>query len=289
MSRYPSSLWLNMFLIPALLCTAANAADLQPETVKAWTAYTEATEQRIATEVSSPNGFLALDFKTGTEAKDDRRALLAGKTLIEQVKTYDRRGRAMEIPEGTVHHWRGAIFVPGATLEDVLDRLRNPVPADAEQEDVLAYKVLEKSPGQYRIYLKLQRSKIVTVVYNTEHLVRYRLHGNTRVSSSSVATKIAEVERRNNVERELPQGHDSGFLWRMNSYWRYEKVDGGVIMECESMTLSRSIPAVIQVMARPLIKGVARESMQRTLETLRGRMAGLLLARTALQSRPMGE
>lgn len=273
MSRRCLSLWFNRLLIAALLCAAADAADLQPETVKAWAAYTEATEQRMATEMSSGNGFLAMDFQTRAEAQNSRRSVLAGKTLIEQVKTYDKRGRAIEIPEGTVHHWRGAIFVPGATLEDVLERLRNPVPADAEQEDVLANRVLEKSPGQYRIYLKLQRSKIVTVVYNTEHLVRYRLHGNTRVSSSSVATKIAEVERRNNVEREKPQGHDSGFLWRMNSYWRYEQVAGGVLMECESMTLSRSIPPVIQVMARPLINGVARESMQRTLETLRGRMA----------------
>jgi len=34
-------------------------------------------------------------------------------------------------------------------------------------------------------------------------------------------------------------GDDRGFLWRLNAYWRYEQVAGGVIAECESITLSR--------------------------------------------------
>ncbi len=58
----------------------------------------------------------------------------------------------------------------------------------------------------------------------------------------------------------------------MNSYWRYEQVDGGVLVECESLTLSRSIPAALLYIVRPLIKSVARESMQRTLRSMRTRM-----------------
>jgi hypothetical protein len=29
-------------------------------------------------------------------------------------------------------------------------------------------------------------------------------------------------------EREREPGHDHGFLWRLNSYWRFEERDGGV-------------------------------------------------------------
>jgi hypothetical protein len=65
---------------------------------------------------------------------------------------------------------------------------------------------------------------------------------------------------------------DHGYLWRMNSYWRYQEVKGGVIVECESLTLSRSIPSLLEYMIRPLIKSVARESMKRTLESFRIRL-----------------
>ena len=91
--------------------------------------------------------------------------------------------------------------------------------------------------------------------------------------SSSIATKISEIERLNgNTEREKPEGHDRGFLWRMNSYWRYQQVPGGVIVECESMTLSRSIPSFLEYMVRPIINKVARESMHRTLQSMKARI-----------------
>jgi hypothetical protein len=58
----------------------------------------------------------------------------------------------------------------------------------------------------------------------------------------------------------------------LNSYWRYEQTDGGVIVECESISLSRSIPSLLEFMVRPIIDRVARESMERTLSSLRERI-----------------
>jgi hypothetical protein len=92
-----------------------------------------------------------------------------------------------------------------------------------------------------RIYLRLQRQRFVTVVYNTEHTVTFTRFGNTRAASTSTATRIAEVSDPDTPqERELPLGDDRGFLWRLNAYWRYEEVAGGVIAECESISLSRT-------------------------------------------------
>jgi hypothetical protein len=181
--------------------------------------------------------------------------------------------RRIDVPSGMIHHWRGSVFIPGVTLDFVLSRIDNPGIEDTRQEDVLDSRVMERAPGQLKLFLKLQRSKIVTVVYNTEHMVRYRRHGTGQASSTSIATKICEVERlQGNMEREKPEGHDSGFLWRMNSYWRYQEVPGGVIVECESMTLSRSIPSLLVYIIRPIINSVARESMHRTLQSMRIRM-----------------
>ena len=120
--------------------------------------------------------------------------------------------------------------------------------------------------------LKLQRKQFVTVVYNTEHIVQYASHGAGKASSRSVATRIAELEDAQTVnEREMPEGQDHGFLWRLNSYWRYEQVAGGVIVECESISLSRSIPSVLRVMVRPMIDSAAKGAMERTLVMVRDR------------------
>ena len=142
------------------------------------------------------------------------------------------------------------------------------------QEDVLQSRVLERGPDRMKVYLKLQRKKFVTVVYNTEHLVTFARHGGTRATSTSTATKIAEVADPDTPEeRELPIGDDRGFLWRLNAYWRYEQTDGGVIAECESISLSRDVPAVVRYLVGPLVERTAKESMARTLLTLRTRFA----------------
>ena len=250
-----------------------RAAVLKAETLEAWNNYVEATETRIERELKSDNGFLIVDFHTNVNDKNERKKILSGKIPIASMESTDENTRQIEIPKGRIHHWRGSIFIPGVTLDAVLSRIENPVPADMQQEDVLESRILERSPGRLKLFLKLQRSKIVTVVYNTEHLVRVERHGPTRASSRSVATRIREVERIDEYrEREKPEGNDHGFLWRMNSYWRYEQTAGGVIVECESLTLSRSIPAILSFMINPLINKVARESMERTLVSMRTRM-----------------
>ena len=118
--------------------------------------------------------------------------------------------------------------------------------------------------------LRLQRQRFVTVVYNTEHTVTFTHFGNTRAASTSTATRIAEVSDPDTPqERELPLGDDRGFLWRLNAYWRYEEVSGGVIAECESISLSRDVPALLRYVVSPVVESTARESMERTLTTLR--------------------
>ena len=114
---------------------------------------------------------------------------------------------------GTIHHWRGAVFIPGATVEEVLEAVANPAgPRAHRQEDVLETRVLARSPNALRLFLKLQRRVIVSVAYNTEHDVVYRTHGSGRASSRSVATRIAEVVNLGEPdEHERPTGFGSRF------------------------------------------------------------------------------
>jgi hypothetical protein len=265
---------LQLFLLLLPLFTGwMRAADLQPKTAEAWTACVSDTEKRISSELASSNGFLALDFQSSDEASKERKEALSGEIPVKQVDRHGECGKGIKITDGMLHHWRGSIFIPGVSLDTVLSQVENPKPEKIKQEDVLESKVLEKGQDQLKLFLKLQRSKVVTVRYNTEHLVKYKRNGDSKASSSSIATKIAEIEKDDkNIEREKPQGHDHGYLWKLNSYWRYEQVKGGVLVECESMTLSRSIPSVLEVIIRPIINSIAKESMRRTLGAMRSRL-----------------
>ena len=72
--------------------------------------------------------------------------------------------------------------------------------------------------------------------------MEYVRPGGDRAWSRIEATRIAELDDPGSPnEREKPIGNDSGFLWRMNLYWRYVQVDSGVLVECEQLTLSLSI------------------------------------------------
>ncbi|HKW02387.1 MAG TPA: hypothetical protein VJN96_21365 [Vicinamibacterales bacterium] len=243
------------------------AARLKPEAETGWTRYVTATERRIASEVALRDRFLALDFAPSAAA--DRRALLSGEVVVRGVESVDAAGEAIDVPSALVHHWRGAVFVPRATVDGLLAKLQSGELL-TQQEDVLKSAILERAPGRLRVYLKLQRSKIVTVVFNTEHVVTFARVSPTRATSQSTATKIAELEEAGTPrEHELPVGDDRGFLWKLNAYWRYEQVAGGVIIECESVSLSRTVPSVVRYIVGPLIDSTARESMTRTLEAVR--------------------
>jgi hypothetical protein len=255
---------LLVLLVPAGAAFAGPA----PRTVSAWDTNVAATEARIARELASPRGFLVTDFSPA--AASTRTCVVGGEIAISEMTTRDRTGGGIAVPDGMIAHWRGSVFLPGVTLDALLDRLQHPSERGPHQQDVLALRVLEREPNQLRLFIRMTRSKIVTVTYDTEHRVDYRRHSRTRASSRSVATRIVELDGAGTAsEREKGPGENRGFLWRLNSYWRYEQVAGGVIVELESLTLSRSVPFGLQVVVDPIIDRVARESIGRTLENLR--------------------
>ena len=110
--------------------------------------------------------------------------------------------------------------------------------------------------------------------YNTDHDVVYRRHDATRASSRSTATRIAELEHAGTPrEREKPSDQDRDYLWRLNSYWRFQQTPDGVLVECESVSLSRGIPWGLGVIVGPFVRSVPRDSLERTLLDMRAGIA----------------
>lgn len=264
-----------------------HGAELKPETLLAWGKYVRLTEERIRHELASEKGFFGHEFDRMNEARATWQRVRSGRVMVARMETEEARGRTVKVPGGMIHHWRGTILIPSVRLEQVIHRLRYPDPDVPPQKDVLETRILERDEDSLRIYLKLVRKQIVTVAYNTEHLVHYRRHDSLRASSRSVATRIAELEKLHTPqEREKVLGHDRGFLWRLNSYWRYQQIDGGVVVECESLSLSRGYPVIFKPIVAPIVRSIARKSMKRTLASLRHRLLMTKAARESLQPVP---
>jgi hypothetical protein len=194
-----------------------------------------------------------------------------GQVSMVRIASFAPGAPEPSVPDGRIHHWAGAVFVPGVTLDHVLKYLNERAGRESDAfDDVLSSRLISRDGDRLRVYMKLRRESVITVTYNTEHDVQYRRISDTRASSRSVATRIAELEGAGTPqEREKPAGNDHGFLWRLNAYWRYEQVKGGVLIECESVSLSRGVPVLLRPFVTGTVERIARESLQKTLVSLR--------------------
>jgi putative flippase GtrA len=248
----------------------AAAARLQPQTLAAWRQYEQVVDARHAALSAQAEPFFAHDAY-GREAGWMQRVMKGALDMFQPDAPAPGRP-AIDVPDGRIHHWVGAVFVPNVTLAAVLARLHELAGRESESyKEVIASRLMDRAGDHFRVFMKIQRdASVVTVTYNTEHDVEYRRLGRSRASNRSIATKIAELTGAGTPqEREKRPGDDSGYLWRLNAYWRYEEVPGGVLIECESVSLSRSVPFVFRPLVNPIANRLARESLEGTLTTLR--------------------
>jgi hypothetical protein len=111
------------------------------------------------------------------------------------------------------------------------------------------------------------------VVVNSEHDARFERPRPDRAASRIVSTRIAEVENPGTPrETEKPVGNDGGYLWRLNSYWRFLERDGGTFIQCESISLTRGIPLGFGWLIGPFVNSIPAETLTFTLETTRKRL-----------------
>ena len=196
--------------------------------------------------------------------------------VIERLNTLDQDSpsgheKPVAVPGGMIHHWIGTVFIPGATLAETLALEED---YDHHQEyfrpDVMRSKTLRHDGNDFLIDLRLYKKKIITTVLDTEHEIHYTLVDSTHAWSRSRTTRIQEVDNAGEPDERLePAGHDRGFLWRMNTYWRFEERDGGTYVECQSISLTRDIPTGLGWLIGPYVTSVPRESLTFTLATTR--------------------
>jgi hypothetical protein len=245
-------------LLLLLAAPAWVAAQPTPAATAAFNSYVERLEAnfdaRLQAQHRSPEGFLA---------PVDLARLRQGELIIDQLTT----GAGTELPGALLHDWRGSAFIAGGKAAD-FERLMKDFAAYPKvySPQVLTAKVLEHDGDHFQATMRVRQKHVLTVVMDTAYDITFGRLDAQHGYSISRSTQIAEIDSPGTAhERVLGPGEEHGYLWRMNTYWSYEERDGGLYIQIESVSLSRSIPTGLGWLIGPFIESVPRDSLEFTL------------------------
>jgi hypothetical protein len=260
----------QLLAVTSLLAAPASAVELKPRTVEVFDRYVRLTEARMEEELRRGEPYLWVDGLGELRRENSYAQLRQGQILIQRLET-EEGGRAIKVPEGLVHHWVGVVFIPGATLRQALAVVQDyDNHARIYQPDIRRSKLLRRDGEDFKISVQFFKKSLRTVVLNADFDVRYFPVDSARVYSRSYSTRIAEVENPDRPdEHESPVGQGHGYLWRLDSYWRFQQMDGGVYVQVEYIALSRSLPEGLGWLLNPLVRRISRESLYRLLNATR--------------------
>lgn len=240
----------------------ATKIQLKPETLKSFEEYVREAEAAMEATLPEDKRFLWCD------GDPNRAHQVRGGDIVAQF--WSGSGPS-KVPKGLIHDWVGAVFTPGTTVEAALALVQDyDHHQDIYKPEVLISKLMRRRGNEFEIYLRLLKKKILTVVLDTDHDVRYRSIDAARWLCRSHTTRIAEVENAGTPkEQVLRPDTGYGFLWRLYSYWRFQERDSGVYFECRAISLSRDVPMGLGWIIEPIIQKLPRESLIHTLDCTR--------------------
>ena len=249
---------------------APAAATLKPDTVTAFDTYVKLTDARNNEELRRGTNLFWIDGLPEGERAQTYEALKRGEVKMQKLETL-QNGEKIRCPGGMIHHWVGVAFIPAVRLQDVLAVLQDyNHHAQYYAPDVEQSRIESHDDDHFVVFLRFRRHKVITVVLNTQHDVRYFRDSGTREHSRSSAIRIAEVENAGKPnEREKPPGEDGGYLWRMETWWRMEERNGGVYVQSEVVSLTRDIPAGLGWLIGPFVTSIPKETLTFTLQATR--------------------
>ena len=252
-------------LVLLLLCLSAPlhlfAVELKQDTAAAFDRYIADLEKSLEHRWHG-EGFLWSD------SLPQRAELEKGGTIVQPA----RGNGSIELKGGLIEDWIGAIFIPNTNIASVLSVVQDYAHHSDFYKPEVAGTVLHSHNGNdFSVYMRIVKSKFfLSDVLNTEHEIHYGMVDPKRVYSRAYSTRIAEVHDAGKPsERELPVGKDRGLCWRLYGYWFFEERDGGVIVECESVTLTRDVPFGMGHLLSPIVHNLPAESLRKGLESTR--------------------
>lgn len=222
----------------------------------AFQAYASATESRLSEQHQSPDTFLVF-------SADKQARLRSGEVIIEQLTP----ASGAETAGSLLHHWRGTEFVRGVRAADfnrIIRDYANYPRYFAPQ--VLSANLISRGRERLQATMRVRQHRGITVVMDTAYDITDGQLDPQHGYSIARSTKIAEIASPGTPsEHALSPSEAHGFLWQLNTYWSYEEQDGGLYLQIETISLTRSIPAGLKWVIGPYVESIPRESMEFTL------------------------
>lgn len=166
-----------------------------------------------------------------------------------------------------MHHWVALVFVPGVHVGDAVALMQDyDRHASIFAPNIAASKTLARDDQRFRVALRFYVKRVIGVTMDTENEALFAQAGPDRVYSRIRSTRVAEIaDAGMRQEHEKPAGQENGFMWRLNTCWRFLERDGGTYIQCESITLSRDVPFALGWIIRPFITQLPKDSLTFTL------------------------
>jgi hypothetical protein len=244
--------------------------ELKSEAAQGFDNYVRLTEDRMQRELAPGGAFLWVDGLPEPRRGEVYARLQRGEVISERLQTTDPSGHS-STPGALIHHWVGTVFIPGVTLAQVLAVVQDyDRHAEYYKPDVAQSRKVAQNGDDYKVHYRLRKKKIITIILDADYDVHRHFIDAHHAYSNSHSTRIAQVENAGRPdEHELPPGKDGGYMWRLNSFWRYFDSGSGVYVQCEAISLTRDVPAALNWLVGSFIESVPKESLEFTLQSTR--------------------
>jgi hypothetical protein len=236
-----------------------SLAEPTSSALSAYDRYINVFESRLAQQHRSLTTFLV----TPGSATQER--LRQGEFIVEPITP----PAGSDFPGALMHHWRGTAFAAGAKASD-FERVMSDFDAYPKnfKPQVIQAKVLTRQDDHFSASMRVRQKHVITVVLDTTYDITFERLDAKHGYSITRSGKISEVGSPGTAaEHVLSSSEEHGFLWRQNTYWSYEERDGGLYMQIESISLTRSIPNGLSWAVQPFVEKIPRESLEFTLRS----------------------
>lgn len=253
-----------------IAAVTTSFVQLPPRTLAAYERYIALTEQRIAAEQTGNEPFLWLDRLAERDRVRVVDRLRRGETVVERLQTRDA-GREIDIPDGLVHHWVATVVLPGVSVDRASAFLRD----YAKYPQAFTPLIQRATPMRREadrdvVAMRTHVSKVVTVIMDGEYVIDHRQLSPSRVASKTVATNLQVVDNAGTArETRQPADQTPGNLWRYRMYCVLDARNSGLYNQCESITLTRSVPSLVSWIIGPFVNGIPRDSLSLMLSATR--------------------
>jgi hypothetical protein len=251
------------------------AWQLEPADLRIFDRYVTATESRMAREISGAAPFLWIDRQPADARARLLQRLAAGEVVSAKLRT---PGIDLDFDNATLYHWIGTVLLSKVPLDRAVayvkeyDRYPDP---DRFGGMILRSKVNAAAADRFDVSMRTTMTKVITVVLDYDYDITYESRSPTRLTSTSVARRIFQVDSAGKPsERRRPVDEIDAFMWRLRTYCWFEQRAEGTYEQCESISLTRSVPFVARALGIGAIaEGIARDTLAFTLGRVR---AGLV-------------